>query len=118
MQQFATLIVYSGYHHSARKYSPKLEKYQNNTLICCNFLNNIVATNVLFPPPRWEEGLKPSGSGRDWDRDRQEENSHREEREEVSSEVVFTCHNNVGQSPAENPQIARVVNRLHLSQLI
>lgn len=50
--------------------------------------------------------------------ERLEDSRQKEETEDVSSEVVFTCHSNVGQSPAEDPQIARVVNELHLSPLI
>lgn len=41
-----------------------------------------------------------------------------EETDDESSEVVFTCHRNVGQSPKEDPYIAGVVNWLHLSALI
>lgn len=43
------------------------------------------------------------------------ETRQNEETEDVSSEVLFTRHRNVGQSPAEEPQIARVKNGLHLS---
>ena len=49
---------------------------------------------------------------------RQEDSSQKEENEDVSSEVVFTCHHNVGQSPAEEPWIVRVVNGLNPSPLI
>lgn len=36
-------------------------------------------------------------------REREEDSRQKEETEDVSSEVVFTCHRNVGQSPTEDP---------------
>lgn len=101
-----------GNHHRAWKGTPQLQNTKIWLLILNHFLINLVSTNTSFPHCRGEV-RGPRSSGWYWDR---EENTGRQQKEETkdeSSEVVFTCHCNVGQSPMEDPEIAMGCIRLH-----
>lgn len=65
----------------------------------------------------WEWGDAPTAVG-NWEGEENIGWQLKEETEDESSEVVFTCLGNVGQSPTEVPQITEVLTEPRLPALI